>query len=56
MPLQERYRELAQDPGAIRAVLAAGASRAGEVAAKTMDSGSFGHRSTAALGRLRPSG
>ncbi len=36
VPLQERYRELARDPGAIRSVLAEGASRAGEVAAKTM--------------------
>ncbi len=37
MPLQERYRALADDPGAIRAVLAEGARRAGEVAARTMD-------------------
>lgn len=37
VPLQERYRELARDPGAVRSVLAVGASRAGEVAARTMD-------------------
>ena len=37
VPLQERYRELARDPGAVRSVLAAGASHAGEVAARTMD-------------------
>jgi len=37
MPLQERYRALAHDPGAIRAVLAEGARRAGDVAARTMD-------------------
>jgi tryptophanyl-tRNA synthetase len=36
VPLQERYRALAGDPGAIRSVLAAGAARAGEVAAQTM--------------------
>jgi tryptophanyl-tRNA synthetase len=36
MPLQERYRELARDPGAIRSVLSEGASRASEVAATTM--------------------
>ena len=36
-PLQDRYRELAQDPGAIQAVLAEGASKAGEVAAVTYD-------------------
>jgi tryptophanyl-tRNA synthetase len=37
VPLQERYKALAQDPGAVRAVLAEGAHRAGEVAARTMD-------------------
>jgi tryptophanyl-tRNA synthetase len=37
VPLQERYRSLARDPGMVRAVLAEGARRAGEVAATTMD-------------------
>jgi tryptophanyl-tRNA synthetase len=36
VPLQERYRALAKDPGAIRSVLAEGANRAAEAAAKTM--------------------
>jgi tryptophanyl-tRNA synthetase len=36
-PLQERYRELSQDPGAVQAVLAAGARKAEEVAAATYD-------------------
>jgi len=35
-PLQGRYRELAADPGAVQAVLADGARRAGEVAARTL--------------------
>jgi tryptophanyl-tRNA synthetase len=36
-PLQERYRELAQDPGPVQAVLADGAARAGEIAARTFE-------------------
>jgi tryptophanyl-tRNA synthetase len=36
-PLQERYREFAQDPGSVQAILADGASRAGEMAAKTFE-------------------
>lgn len=35
-PLQERYRELAQDPGAVQAVLAEGALRATAVAQETL--------------------
>jgi tryptophanyl-tRNA synthetase len=35
-PLQRRYKKLAQDRGAVQAVLAAGAERASEVAAQTM--------------------
>jgi tryptophanyl-tRNA synthetase len=35
-PLQERYNELASDPGEVQAVLARGAQRAAEVAAVTM--------------------
>jgi tryptophanyl-tRNA synthetase len=37
VPVQERYRELAQDPGEVTSILAAGAERAQEVAARTMD-------------------
>ena len=36
VPLQERYRELAQDPGTVRSVLSEGANRASEVAARTL--------------------
>jgi len=36
-PLQERYRELAQDPGAVQAVLAAGARKAEQVACATYE-------------------
>ena len=36
-PLQERYREFAQDPGSVQAILADGASRAGDMAAKTLE-------------------
>ncbi|HZU74692.1 MAG TPA: tryptophan--tRNA ligase [Acidimicrobiales bacterium] len=35
-PVQERYRQLEEDPGAVEAVLADGAARAGEVAAATL--------------------
>jgi tryptophanyl-tRNA synthetase len=45
-PLQERYRELAQDPAAVRAVLAEGAARASEVASRTYQ------RACAAVGLL----
>ncbi len=45
-PLQERYRELAQDPGAVQAVLAAGARKAEEVAAMTYE------RARSAIGLL----
>ena len=45
-PLQERYRELAADPGAIQAVLADGAARAREVASATFE------RARAAIGLL----
>jgi len=45
-PLQERYRELAADPGAVQAVLAEGAERASEVAAATFA------RARAAVGLL----
>ncbi|MGH9106204.1 MAG: tryptophan--tRNA ligase [Acidimicrobiales bacterium] len=36
-PLQERYRELAADPGSVQAVLAAGARKASEVASVTLE-------------------
>ncbi len=36
-PLQERYREFAQDPGSVQAILADGASRAGEMAARAFE-------------------
>ena len=36
-PLQERYRELAQDPATVLAVLAEGAVRASEVASRTLE-------------------
>jgi len=45
-PLQVRYRELAQDPGSVQAVLADGASRAGEIAARTFE------RARSAIGLL----
>ena len=45
-PLQERYRELAQDPGAVQAILADGASKASEIAARTFD------RARSAMGLL----
>jgi tryptophanyl-tRNA synthetase len=45
-PLQERYREFAQDPGSVQAILADGASRAGEMAAKTFE------RARSAIGLL----
>jgi tryptophanyl-tRNA synthetase len=35
-PLQDRYRELAQDPATVRAVLAQGAARASEMASGTL--------------------
>ncbi|HTV12609.1 MAG TPA: tryptophan--tRNA ligase [Acidimicrobiales bacterium] len=35
-PIQERYREIAADPGAVREVLAKGAERASEVASMTL--------------------
>jgi len=47
-PLQERYRELAQDPGAVQAVLSAGALKAREVASST-----YG-RARSAIGLLSP--
>jgi tryptophanyl-tRNA synthetase len=46
-PLQERFRELAQDPGAVQAVLAEGAAQASEVASRTME------RARAAIGLLQ---
>lgn len=45
-PLQERYREFAQDPGSVQAILADGASRAGDMAAKTLE------RARSAIGLL----
>lgn len=45
-PIQERYREIAEDPGAVQAVLASGAERAGEVASVTYE------RARAAIGLL----
>jgi tryptophanyl-tRNA synthetase len=36
-PLQERYREYAQDPGSVQAILADGASRATEIASRTYE-------------------
>lgn len=39
-PLQDRYRDLAQDAGHVQAVLAEGAARAGEIAARTFDKAS----------------
>ena len=45
-PIQERYREISRDPGAVRAVLAMGASRAAERAAITLE------RARAAIGLL----
>ncbi|MGH9150600.1 MAG: tryptophan--tRNA ligase, partial [Acidimicrobiales bacterium] len=45
-PVQARYRELEADPGHLGAVLACGAQKASEVAAKTLD------RARRALGLL----
>ena len=45
-PLQERYREFAQDPGSVQSILADGASRAGDVAARTFE------RARSAIGLL----
>lgn len=45
-PIQARYRELAQDPAMVQAVLAAGAERAAEVASATYE------RARAAIGLL----
>jgi tryptophanyl-tRNA synthetase len=45
-PLQDRYRELAQEPASVRAVLAEGAVRASEVASRTLE------RAQAAIGLL----
>jgi tryptophanyl-tRNA synthetase len=47
-PLQERYRELAQDPGAVQALLCSGASKAREVASATYA------RARSAIGLLAP--
>ena len=47
-PLQARYDDLARDPGAIHAVLAEGAQRASEVAARTLE------RARASIGLLAP--
>jgi tryptophanyl-tRNA synthetase len=47
-PVQERFRELADDPGHVRAVLAAGAEKARTVAAATLE------RAQQAIGLLRP--
>ena len=46
LPLQERYRQLASDPGAVRAILADGAVRAADVASATLE------RARAAVGLL----
>jgi tryptophanyl-tRNA synthetase len=45
-PLQERYREFAQDPGSVQSILADGASRAGDIAARTFE------RARSAIGLL----
>jgi tryptophanyl-tRNA synthetase len=45
-PLQERYREYAQDPGSVQAILADGAARATEIAARTFE------RARSAIGLL----
>ncbi|HXW82315.1 MAG TPA: tryptophan--tRNA ligase, partial [Acidimicrobiales bacterium] len=47
LPLQERYRELSADPGAVQAALAEGAAKATDVAAATLG------RATAAVGLLK---
>ncbi|HXW81346.1 MAG TPA: tryptophan--tRNA ligase, partial [Acidimicrobiales bacterium] len=47
-PLQERYSELAQDPSAVQAILADGAARASEIAARTFE------RARSAIGLLPP--
>ncbi len=50
LPLQERYRELARDPGAVQEQLRTGADKAREVAAGTLD------RVKDAVGLLPPTG
>ncbi len=45
-PLQERYREYAQDPGSVQAILADGASRASDIASRTYE------RARSAIGLL----
>jgi tryptophanyl-tRNA synthetase len=45
-PLQDRYRELAQDPAHVQAILADGAGRASEIAARTFE------RARSAIGLL----
>jgi tryptophanyl-tRNA synthetase len=45
-PLQERYREYAQDPGSVQAILADGASRATDIASRTYE------RARSAIGLL----
>ncbi len=45
-PLQERYREFAQNPGSVQAILADGASRAGDLAARAFE------RARSAIGLL----
>ena len=45
-PVQERYREFAQDPGSVQSILADGASRAGDIAARTFE------RARSAIGLL----
>lgn len=45
-PIQERYRELAQDPAAVQVLLTEGASRASEVASRTIE------RARSAIGLL----
>jgi tryptophanyl-tRNA synthetase len=47
-PLQDRFRELASDPGATESLLAAGAAKAGQVAAATL------RRAMQAVGTLTP--
>jgi tryptophanyl-tRNA synthetase len=47
-PLQDRYRELAQDPGAVQAILADGAARASEIATRTFE------KARSAIGLLTP--
>ena len=45
-PLRERCREFAEDSGSVQAILADGASRAGDMAAKTLE------RARSAIGLL----